>query len=70
LQRQPQPHPQRGGVGQSAQLTLAHIEHGIAEAVTDVFQFRGARITGNGKYRAESGVQPHIPALFRRNLGL
>ncbi len=69
-QHQPKPHPQRGGVGQTAQLAFAHVEHRLAQAVADVFQAGAAGIADDGEHRMKSRVQPDVPAFARRCLGL
>ena len=69
-QHQPQPHSQRRGVSQSAQLAFADVEHRFAQPIADILQPRVARIADDGEYRAKSGVQSRHLAFSWRHLGL
>ena len=63
-------HAQRGGVGETTQLALLHIEHGIAEAIAHVFERRIARVAGDRENAVKRRVQTHLGALLLRHFGL
>ncbi len=67
-----EPHldPQRGRVGQAAQLAFLHVEHRLAEPIAHVLERRVARIARDREHALEGGVQAAIDARILGRVGL
>src|SRR6202035_4390652 len=62
--------PQRGCVGQSAQLAFLDVEYRFTQPVAHVLERRIARIAGNGEHAVEGRVQADFVALGLRDIRL
>ena len=70
VDHQPQQHAQGRGKGRAAQMTLALVEHWIAQAILDILQDGVARVALDGEHGLEGRMQPEIPAVLDRHIGL
>src|SRR5690606_29259572 len=67
---EPDEHPQRRGIRQTAELALLDVEDRVAQAIAHVLERGISGIADDREHAAEGGVQPHFLARFRRDVEL